>query len=216
MLNCKSIFAKNIFMHIAVITNKEKELIFDNINTTYQITYINDINLLQKKYDVVFDFLYEDNKERNNLLGIAAQKVFVNYVNGVTTENTKNLIRFNGWETMCNKTPIEISHYNNNALHGEAILNQLQLPFINVPNTLGMVTPKVVSMLVNEAYFALGDGVSTEIEIDIAMQLGTNYPYGPFAWSKKIGLKNIVTLLTNLCIDNERYTLAPALLNEVN
>jgi 3-hydroxybutyryl-CoA dehydrogenase len=33
------------------------------------------------------------------------------------------------------------------------------------------------------------DEISTKAEIDIAMKLGTNYPYGPFEWSEKSGWK---------------------------
>ena len=61
-------------------------------------------------------------------------------------------------------------------------------------------------MIINEGYFALQNNVSTKEEIDIAMKLGTNYPYGPFEWSKKIGLKNIYALLQKLSITDKRYT----------
>ena len=46
------------------------------------------------------------------------------------------------------------------------------------------------------------------------MRLGTNYPYGPFEWSKKIGLKNIATLLTELSLTEKRYHPADLLLKE--
>jgi 3-hydroxybutyryl-CoA dehydrogenase len=60
-------------------------------------------------------------------------------------------------------------------------------------------------MIINEAYFALEDGVSSKEEIDIAMQLGTNYPYGPFTWGRIIGLKNIYDLLLKMAEINSRY-----------
>ena len=40
-------------------------------------------------------------------------------------------------------------------------------------------------------FLQLGENVSTRDEIDTAMKLGTNYPFGPFEWAEKIGLKNI-------------------------
>jgi 3-hydroxybutyryl-CoA dehydrogenase len=48
------------------------------------------------------------------------------------------------------------------------------------------------------------------------MQLGTNYPYGPFAWGEKIGLKKIVSLLNRLATLNPRYEVADLLLQEVS
>jgi 3-hydroxybutyryl-CoA dehydrogenase len=68
-----------------------------------------------------------------------------------------------------------------------------------------LITPRVIATIVNEAYFALEQNVSTKEEIDIAMKLGTNYPMGPFEWSRKIGLKNIYSLLQKLSLTNERY-----------
>ena len=60
-------------------------------------------------------------------------------------------------------------------------------------------------MIVNEAYFALEQQVSSKEEIDIAMKTGTNYPYGPFEWGKLIGIKNIYALLMELSRLDKRY-----------
>jgi 3-hydroxybutyryl-CoA dehydrogenase len=77
----------------------------------------------------------------------------------------------------------------------------------------GFVSARVISMIINEAFFALGENVSTKEEIDLAMKSGTNYPYGPFEWSEKIGVKNILNLLKKLSEKEERYFPAPALKN---
>jgi 3-hydroxybutyryl-CoA dehydrogenase len=66
-------------------------------------------------------------------------------------------------------------------------------------------------MIVNEAYFAFGENISSETDIDTAMKLGTNYPFGPFEWAAKIGLQNIYDLLQTLAITDSRYECAPAL-----
>ena len=71
-------------------------------------------------------------------------------------------------------------------------------------------------MIINEAYFTLEEKVSTKEEIDTAMKLGTNYPYGPFEWGQKIGLKKVNELLTTLAETNSRYTPAALLQKEAN
>ena len=71
-------------------------------------------------------------------------------------------------------------------------------------------------MIINEAYFSLSEKVSSKEEIDIAMKLGTNYPYGPFEWSQKIGLKNIYNLLRILEKEESRYKAADLLRDEAN
>ena len=70
-------------------------------------------------------------------------------------------------------------------------------------------------MIINEAWFAYADGVSTQQDIDLAMKLGTNYPYGPFEWGNKIGLNNIINLLLSMSEENSRYAPAPLLIKQV-
>jgi 3-hydroxybutyryl-CoA dehydrogenase len=78
-----------------------------------------------------------------------------------------------------------------------------------------MVSPRVVAMIVNEAWFTWEEGVATKEDIDTAMKLGTNYPYGPFAWGALIGLDKIVSLLQTLGRENPRYESAASLLKEI-
>lgn len=71
-------------------------------------------------------------------------------------------------------------------------------------------------MIINEAYFTLGENVSGKTEIDTAMKLGTNYPFGPFEWSEIIGKEKIYNLLTKLVTEDRRYDPAPFLIKEAN
>jgi 3-hydroxybutyryl-CoA dehydrogenase len=80
----------------------------------------------------------------------------------------------------------------------------------------GMVTPRVVSMIINEAYFTAAEGTASREDIDTSMKLGTNYPFGPFEWSKKIGLRNVYEILQAVYQEtgNERYLPSPLLQEE--
>ena len=60
-------------------------------------------------------------------------------------------------------------------------------------------------MIINEAFFALEEKISSPTEIDMAMKLGTNYPEGPIAWAKQIGAKHIYQLLSELSKKSDRY-----------
>lgn len=57
---------------------------------------------------------------------------------------------------------------------------------------------RIICMLINEAYDALHLQVANEEDIDLAMTKGVNYPKGLLAWSKEIGLQNVVATLQNL------------------
>jgi 3-hydroxybutyryl-CoA dehydrogenase len=57
---------------------------------------------------------------------------------------------------------------------------------------------RILAMLINEAYDAVFMQVGSEEDIDLAMTKGVNYPKGLIAWSKEIGLKNVLTKLEEL------------------
>ncbi len=64
-----------------------------------------------------------------------------------------------------------------------------------VADQAGMVSPRIVCMIINEAYYTLEEGTATREDIDLAMKLGTNYPWGPFEWGERIGLGNVAAVL---------------------
>jgi 3-hydroxybutyryl-CoA dehydrogenase len=70
-----------------------------------------------------------------------------------------------------------------------------------------------VCQLVNEACFAVGEGVGTPEDVDAGMTLGMNHPRGPFAWLEAIGVDHVLTVLDALRgeLGEERYRAAPLL-----
>jgi 3-hydroxybutyryl-CoA dehydrogenase len=81
----------------------------------------------------------------------------------------------------------------------------------------GLVLGRIVCQLVNEACFALGDGVGAPEDIDAGMVLGLNHPRGPLEWGDAIGPTAVLGVLAGLCDEyrEERYRVAPALLRAV-
>lgn len=67
-----------------------------------------------------------------------------------------------------------------------------------VENLPGLFLGRLVGSIVNEAVIAVQEGVATAEDIDTAMQLGVNYPAGPFAWGREIGGARISKILRNL------------------
>ncbi|MEJ7609619.1 MAG: 3-hydroxyacyl-CoA dehydrogenase family protein [Ferruginibacter sp.] len=124
-----------------------------------------------------------------------------------------NVIRVNGWQGFIEKPLWELA--GKITREARAILQYLQRQYITVPDEPGLVTGRMLAMIINEAFYAKGDEVSSEADIDTAMKLGTNYPVGPFEWSRRIGLNNIDSLLKKLSAKDPRYTAAPALEKEL-
>ena len=77
----------------------------------------------------------------------------------------------------------------------------------------GLVRMRVIACLVNEAASAVMEGVATPADIDQAMKLGTNYPFGPLTWGDLIGLDTVLGVLNGLFGEygEDRYRPCPLL-----
>jgi 3-hydroxybutyryl-CoA dehydrogenase len=82
-----------------------------------------------------------------------------------------------------------------------------------VQDRVGMVLPRVVCQIINEAYFALQEDVASPPELDTAMKLGVSYPRGPIEWADVIGIRQVHAVLSALRKDlgEDRYRIAPLL-----
>lgn len=82
-----------------------------------------------------------------------------------------------------------------------------------VQDRVGMVLPRIVCQIINEAAFALQEDVASPADIDTAMKLGVNYPSGPIELADKIGFRHVYAVLTALERDlrEDRYRVAPLL-----
>ena len=96
----------------------------------------------------------------------------------------------------------------------ESFLELLKLKYKKVSTAgHGMTFPRVISTIINEAYFAKEDGLASDEAFDTAMKFGVNYPLGPMEWSDRIGTAPLVFLLDSLyhSTGEARYRVAPLL-----
>jgi 3-hydroxybutyryl-CoA dehydrogenase len=77
----------------------------------------------------------------------------------------------------------------------------------------GLVLGRIVCQLVNEASFAIGEGVGSPEDVDSGLELGLGHPRGPVAWGEAIGLAHVLAVLDGLWNERheERYRVAPRL-----
>jgi 3-hydroxybutyryl-CoA dehydrogenase len=82
-----------------------------------------------------------------------------------------------------------------------------------VDDAPGLVLGRIVSQLVNEAAFAIGEGVGSADDVDTGLTLGLSHPRGPVAWSEAVGLDHVLAVLDGLWSERreERYRAAPLL-----
>jgi 3-hydroxybutyryl-CoA dehydrogenase len=121
----------------------------------------------------------------------------------------QGIIRINGWPGFLKNKVFEIAAPADRKAAAEAFLKSIGWHWEWVADVPGMATPRVISMIINEACFAVGEDVSTPEGIDQAMTLGSAYPMGPFEWCRRIGKERIIGLLELLSKGDERYRPAP-------
>ena len=176
-------------------------------------------------HEVIFDFLID---EAPGSFGMYADKpvtVFFNTCKISLAEITRfskgdfqcKLFGFNGMPTLFNRKILELCLLkSDDTLLLQRVCDELNTEYSIVDDRVGMVTPRVICMIINEAYFTVQEGTASREDIDLAMKLGTNYPYGPFEWCQKIGIKNVYELLEALFRDtkDERYKISALLKKE--
>jgi 3-hydroxybutyryl-CoA dehydrogenase len=54
------------------------------------------------------------------------------------------------------------------------------------------IVSRIELAIINEAYLAVGEAVAEASDIDRAMKLGANHPYGPFERAGQLGLRNVI------------------------
>ena len=168
--------------------------------------------------DAVIDLLFDHSAERIALLqNLGASLVVINCVVGTLEALPDHFARINGWPGFLERSSIEA------ACKNDSIKEKVGLIFAAmgkktewVADIDGFITARIVVAIINEAFHTFEEKVSTREDIDIAMKLGTNYPYGPFEWADKIGLKNIYALLVSLSREKSRYEPAALLKEEAN
>jgi 3-hydroxybutyryl-CoA dehydrogenase len=174
---------------------------------THVLSSVSDVKQLHKA-DVVFDFFESGNaKDLQVYSGLMNTPLFINSVFTTLssllsqTKLSNPVFGFCGLPGFFNREIMEVSVENKQTNQLTAISEKMNFKYIRVKDQVGMVTPRVVGMIINEAFETLQNGVASKADIDLSMKLGTNYPFGPFEWAERIGRNNLIKLL--LAVEKE-------------
>jgi len=195
-------------MKVVVLANDElkQELLLQPVSDQLDIQWLNGITDQPIEADACIDLLFENTAERIGWLKMQAPLVVINAVTIPLSSVKEDFVRINGWKTFLGRTLVEAS-CNNDTIKERAarLFAALGRTTEWVPDVTGFIAPRVIAAVINEAFLALEEEVSRENEIDTAMKLGTNYPYGPFEWGQKIGFDKVYALLEVLGNEESRY-----------
>lgn len=174
-------------------------------------------------YDCIFDLNFDDDPV--NLPIYAALRdvpVFVNAVKlslneAVYATDSKikcRLFGINALPTFIAQPKWELSLYRKFEMPElDKLMKLFQIEYLPVEDRVGLVKPRIIFMIINEACYTLQEGTASIEDIDTAMKLGTNYPFGPFEWCDRIGITYVFETLAAMYEDtkDERYKICPLL-----
>ena len=217
-------------MNILVIGNEvnfeECQQKFGKSHSYIQVKNQQEAERFIEEHELIFDFCIDEDPTQ--------MKIYQDHPSAIAFLNTSriNLARlgkilnrqtkcilfgFAGLPSFLNREVLETSLHNiDQKSKLEEICTKLTTQFQIVEDRVGLVTPRVICMIINEAYYTVEDGTATREDIDLAMKLGTNYPFGPFEWAQKIGVRQVYQLLEAVYEDtkDERYKICPLLKKE--
>lgn len=174
-------------------------------------------------YDAIFDLNLDDTPENLEIyahlkdmpvIASAVKMQLAEMVYSQGNEISCKLAGINALPTFINRSKTEISFYKNeDKVLFEKLCYDLSLDTEWVEDRVGMVTPRLIFMIINEACYTLQEGTATAKDIDESMKLGVNYPYGPFEWCDRIGVRDVFETLEAIYKDthDERYKICPLL-----
>jgi 3-hydroxybutyryl-CoA dehydrogenase len=204
-------------MRLAMLADeaRKEEVLMKQVPEGTELIWAGSVGQLvtERDIDAYFDFEFVLDQERIDLLATChGRPVFVNSVVHTIEQIGHPFIRFNGWPGFFLRPVTEMACLDKSTrMSAESIFSALHWPIQFIPDTVGMISARVIAMIINEAYFTLQEKISSKEDIDIAMKLGTNYPFGPFEWSRKIGLLRVYELLNALSAKDDIYEVASAL-----
>ncbi|MGB3864988.1 MAG: 3-hydroxybutyryl-CoA dehydrogenase [Xanthobacteraceae bacterium] len=84
---------------------------------------------------------------------------------------------------------------------------------ITAKNSPGFAVNRILCPMINEAIFALQEGIASAEDIDAGMKLGCNHPIGPLALADMIGLDTMLSVMEVFYdgFEDPKYRAAPLL-----
>lgn len=205
-----------------IFDQSRKNEILLNIET------INDIEKIPQDCDLIVEAIIEQKKDKLLLFNkldkiINSESIFATNTSSISiTElsKTSRPDRFIGMHFM-NPVPImklveiirgySTSNETYKAIHDLALKIE-KIP-VEVSDYPGFISNRILMPMINEAIFALQEGVASAESIDTVMKVGMNHPMGPLELTDFIGLDVCLSIMEVLYdgFNDSKYRPAPLL-----
>lgn len=167
-------------------------------------------------FDAIFDLGFESHTADAAFFANQTAPVFLSSVcvNLLEYFPTKTVYGINALPTMIGRSLLEVCSTTGENAEANALIQSLGWEAAEwVECRVGLVTPRIICMIINEAFYTVQEGTANKEDIDKGMKLGTAYPKGPFEWCDEMGIEYVHSVLKAMWEDTkeERYKICPLL-----
>lgn len=192
---------------------KSKYEIADELDESVEIVF----ELTNFNKEIKFNILNFIDEKNSKAVVISSSLCITALEQAVNSDYPERIIGAGLYQTFSKVKGIELAKTkfttDENFNKAKKLFENLEKEVFTVTDRVGMISMRIISLIINEAYLVLQEGTSNKVDIDIAMRLGTNYPYGPIDWSEKIGIELIYNILRSMHDEfgDDRYRITPLL-----
>lgn len=190
-----------------IITEEKKKNTLENIST------LEGVNKIDRNTDLVIEAIIEEKEAKINLFNklkdlVKEDSIFASNTSAISITELGSIAksdRFIGMHFM-NPVPVmklvEIIRGYDTSDETYDTIKELTLKLNKTPVEVhdypGFVANRILMPMINEAIFALMEGVANAEDIDTVMKLGMNHPMGPLTLADFIGLDVCLAIINVL------------------
>jgi len=201
--------------------------------TLNRITYKNDFNLIPTDIPLIIEAIFEDKSTKINLFSelqkiFSSDTIFASNTSSISITELARYCRPDKFIGMHFMNPVPImklveiirgystSEETFNLIY--ELVERLEKIPVEVKDFPGFISNRVLMPMINEAIFALMEGVASKEDIDKVMKLGMSHPMGPLMLADFIGLDVCLSIMEVLYdgFSDCKYRPCPLLRNMVN
>jgi len=199
-------------MILAVLASdsQKKEITESVFFKSHELIFSENISLwAHHNAEAFMDLTFEAEPAKIKFLsGLLPKPVLVNSVTDTLDKIHPEFIRINGWPGFMKGKYVEAAAA---GVMQEKAGKMFGDQMVFLPDEPGFISARIVAMIINEAWFTWEAGTGSKEDIDLAMKLGTGYPFGPFEWAELIGVEKVSGLLKRLAEKDTLYEIAESL-----
>ncbi len=203
------------------ITDSEKKLYLSKVTYTMDKTKFKDVDLLIEAVDEIMElkkeiFMEMDKICKEEILFATSTSTLSITELGAATSRADKIIGLHMTHPVVKRDLVQIIRglktSDQTFNEAKAFVEQIGKTGIQVFESPGYVTVRLMMPLINEAIRLVNEGVASAEDIDTAMKLGFDFPYGPLEMADRMGLDSVLRVMEMLFKEYGEVRYRPALM----